>query len=53
MDLNYINERYAMSLEMARNAACRSSELAHLALADGDAARIEDARSNGSAELAK
>lgn len=50
MDLNYIYERYAVSLEMAKNAACRSSQLAHLALAEGYAVRIEDARLKGTSE---
>ncbi|WP_158581972.1 hypothetical protein [Sphingomonas edaphi] len=53
MDLNYIYERYAVSLEMARNAACRSSELAHLELADGYAARIQDAKLHGTPDFAK
>lgn len=53
MDLNYIYERYAVSLEMARNAGCRSSELAHLALAEGYATRIENAKLHGTPDFPK
>jgi hypothetical protein len=48
MDLNYLYQRYSISLHMAENAACISSRLAHQKLADGYAARIADAKLQGS-----
>jgi len=44
MDLNYLHQRYAISLNMAQNAACSSSRLAHRDLASGYAARIAAAK---------
>ena len=40
MDLNYLLQRYSVSLHMSKNAACGSSRLAHRELADGYAAKI-------------
>jgi hypothetical protein len=51
MDLNYLYQRYSVSLHMAENAACTSSRIAHQKLAQGYAARIADAKVHGS-ELA-
>jgi hypothetical protein len=47
LDLNYLYLRYGVSLQMAKNAACNSSRIAHRNLAKGYAARIADARLNG------
>ena len=44
MDLNYLYQRYSVSLHMAENAACSSSRIAHQKLAEGYAARIAIAR---------
>jgi hypothetical protein len=40
MDLNYLLQRYSVSLHMADHAACDCSRLAHRELADGYAAKI-------------
>ena len=40
VDLNYLYHRQQVSHYMAENAACRSSQLAHLGLAKGYALRI-------------
>jgi len=48
MDLNYIFQRYSVSLHMAKNAVCLSTRAAHQKLADGYAARIADAKIHGS-----
>lgn len=47
MDLNYLYERYAVSLRMSQDAACGSSRIAHRKLAEGYAARIEQAKIHG------
>lgn len=52
MDLNYLYQRYSVSLHMADMAACSSSRIAHRKLAEGYAARIADARRNGTREVA-
>lgn len=44
MDLNYLYQRYSVSLHMAENAACSGSRIAHQKLAEGYAARIADAK---------
>ena len=49
MDLDYLYQRYSVSLHMAENAACSSSRIAHQKLAEGYAARIADAKIQGSA----
>ena len=48
MDLNYLFQRYSVSLHMAKNAVCLSSRAAPQKLADGYAARIADAKIHGS-----
>ncbi len=50
MDLNYLYQRYSVSLLMAENAACSCSRIAHRKLADGYAAQIADARVHGTSE---
>jgi hypothetical protein len=48
MDLNYLYQRYSVSLHMAENAACTSSRIVHQKLAQGYAARIAEAKLHGS-----
>ncbi len=48
MDLNYLYERYAVSLKMSENAACDSSRIVHRKLAEAYAAQIAQARIHGS-----
>jgi len=48
MDLNYLYQRYSVSLHMAENAACTSSRIVHQKLAEGYATRIAEARTHGS-----
>lgn len=48
MDLNYLYQRYSVSLHMAESAACISSRIAHQKLAEGYAARIAEAKLHGS-----
>jgi hypothetical protein len=52
MDLNYLYQRYAVSLEMSKNAACDSSRIVHRQLADAYAVRIDQAKIHGSLSLA-
>ncbi len=52
MDLNYLYQRYSVSLHMAENAACGSSRIVHRKLADGYAVRIADAKLQGSLAMA-
>lgn len=47
MDLNYLYQRYAISLRMSEDAACGPSRIAHRKLAEGYAARIELAKIHG------
>ena len=47
MDLNYLYQRYAVSLQMSENAACSCSRIVHLKLAEGYAARIAEAKLHG------
>jgi hypothetical protein len=47
MDLNYLLQRYSVSLHMAENAGCDCSRLAHRELAVGYAAKIADAKLQG------
>lgn len=49
MDLNYLYQRYAVSLQMSENAACGSSRIVHRKLAQAYAAQIAQARVCGSA----
>ena len=53
MDLNYLYQRYAVALQMAEAAACSCSRIAHQKLAEGYAARITDAKLNGTPELVR
>lgn len=52
MDLNYLHQRYAVSLQMSANAACVPSRMAHRQLADAYRAQIAHARIHGSAMVA-
>ena len=53
MDLNYLYQRYCVSLQMSENAACTSSRIAHRKLAEGYAAQIARARIHGSVALSR
>jgi len=44
MDLNSLYQRYFISLQLSENAACDGSRMAHRKLAEGYAARIEQAK---------
>jgi hypothetical protein len=48
MDLNYLYQRYFISLQMSESAACGSSRIAHRKLAEGYAEQIAHARIHGS-----
>ena len=48
MDLNYLYQRYAVSLRMSEDAACDCSRIVHRRLADGYAALIAQAKLQGS-----
>jgi len=50
MDLNYLYQRYSVSLHMAENAACNCSRIVHRKLADGYSARIAAAKLQGGLE---
>lgn len=52
MDLNYLFQRYAISLQMSENAACDSSRIVHRKMAEAYAAQIALAKVNGSAVAA-
>ena len=52
MDLNYLYQRYAISLQMSENAACDSSRIVHRKLAEAYAALIADAKIHGSSQAA-
>ena len=49
MDLNYLHQRYAVSLQMSDKAACVPSRIAHRKLAEAYAAQIAYAKIHGSA----
>ena len=49
MDLNYLYQRYAVSLQMSANAACSPSRIVHRKLAEGYAAQIALAKIQGTA----
>lgn len=49
MDLNYLYQRYAVSLQMSENAACNSSRIVHRQLAEAYAVQIAQAKVQGSA----
>lgn len=44
MDINYLLQRYSVSLHMAENAACHCARLAHRDLADGYATKVAAAK---------
>ena len=48
MDLNYLFQRYAVSLQMSENAACGSSRIVHRKLAEAYAEQIAQVRIHGS-----
>ncbi len=50
MDLNYLYKRYGVSIQMAENAGCGCSRIAHQKLADGYAVRIAEAKLYGTPE---
>jgi hypothetical protein len=52
MDLNYLYERYFISLQMSEKAACNPSRIAHRQLAEAYAAQIAHARIHGTATAA-
>jgi beta-glucosidase/6-phospho-beta-glucosidase/beta-galactosidase len=52
MDLNYLYQRYAISLQMSENAACSSSRIVHRQMADAYRAQIAEAKIHGSAQAA-
>ncbi len=52
MDINYLYQRYAVSLQMSENAACDSSRIVHRQMAAAYRAQISHARAHGSAEAA-
>lgn len=47
MDLNYLYQRYAISLQLSEAAACGPSRIVHRKMAEAYAARIELAKING------
>jgi len=49
MDLNYLYQRYAISIQLSENAACNPSRIVHRKLAEAYAAQIAQAKINGSA----
>ncbi|HVF37947.1 MAG TPA: hypothetical protein VNA29_08420 [Sphingomicrobium sp.] len=53
MDLNYLYQRYSISLHMSESADCGCSRIAHRKLADGYAARIADAKISGTLAVAQ
>ncbi len=52
MDLNYLYQRYFISLQMSEKAICDGSRIAHRKLAEGYAEQIARARVHGSGEVA-
>ena len=52
MDLNYLYQRYFISLQLAESAACDSSRTVHRKLAEGYAVQIADAKINGTPAVA-
>jgi hypothetical protein len=49
MDLNYLYQRYFISLQMSENAACDSSRIIHRKLAEAYALQIAQAKVHGTA----
>ena len=52
MDLNYLYQRYFISLQMSENAACDSSRIVHRKLAEAYAVQIAQAKIHGTAVAA-
>ena len=52
MDLNYLYQRYAISLQMSEDAGCQSSRIVHRKLAEAYAAQIAQAKMHSLAKLA-
>ena len=52
MDLNYLYQRYSVSLQMSENAACEPSRIIHRKLADAYAVLIDQARIHGTVPAA-
>ena len=52
MDLNYLHQRYAISLQLSDSAACDSSRIVHRKLAEAYAAQIAQAKALGTANAA-
>jgi hypothetical protein len=52
LDLNYLHQRYAISMRMSDGAACVSSRIVHRKLAEAYAAQIAYAKVHGSAAAA-
>lgn len=52
LDLNYLYQRYAVSLRMAEDAACNCARIVHLKLAEGYEAQIATARIHGTSVVA-
>lgn len=48
MDLNYLYQRYAISLRMSEDAACSCSRIVHRKMAEAYATRIDLAKIHGS-----
>lgn len=48
MDINYVYERYFVSLHMSERAACVSSRIVHRKMAEAYADQIAQARLEGS-----
>ena len=52
MDLNYLYQRYFVSLQMSENASCESSRIVHRKLAEAYAVQIAEAKIHGTANAA-
>lgn len=53
MDLNYLYQRYSVSLHMAETAACNCSRIVHRKLAEGYAAQIAEVKLGGTLGFAQ
>ena len=52
MDLNYLYQRYFVSLQMSESAACESSRCVHRKLAEAYAVKIAHAKIHGTVSAA-
>ena len=52
MDLNYLYQRYSISLQMSESAACESSRIVHRKLAEAYGALIAQAKVHGTVNAA-